>query len=290
MLHRSAMIAGSWIALCPAAAFAWGDEGHVITGIIAYDLLKPKAKAKVDALLISDTDTLTATDFPSRATWADKYRIGHRETAEWHFVDLEIDRPDLQTACFNFPGLASGQSASTGPAQDCVVEKIQEFQAELRDPNTPQAEQRLALKFLIHFVGDVHQPLHASDDQDRGGNCIAITPVPGARSANLHAYWDTGVMSALGASAPAIAADLKHDLTTMQVKAWSEGDAGAWARESFMVAKTLSYQLPQRPTCHAPGTVSLAPSYQASAQQAVRTQLEKAGVRIAFVLNQALDR
>jgi len=157
------------MACAPAAA--WGDLGHRVTALIAYRHLLPTARAQLDALLASDGDPLTAPDFASRATWADKYRNGHRETAAWHFVDIEIDHPELQSACNGFPVLTVDQIASQGPAQDCVVNKIEEFSAELSGLRTPPAERLLALKFLIHFVGDLHQPLHAADHQDRGGNC-----------------------------------------------------------------------------------------------------------------------
>jgi hypothetical protein len=278
------------LALAPAVALAWGDEGHEITAMIAYDHLRPRAKAKVDALLAADGDTLTAPDFASRATWADKYRAGHRETADWHFVDIEIDAPDLSAACFGFPGVPVGQAASNGPAEDCVIDKIEQFKAELADPSTPQAEQILALKFLMHFVGDIHQPLHASDHQDKGGNCIAINPVEGTRSNNLHAWWDTGVLQPLGSSAVDVAARLGREITPMQVTKWSRGNVRAWAQESFALAKAVTYQLPAEPICAMPATISLSAAYQASAREAVITQLEKAGVRMAYVINQTLDR
>jgi hypothetical protein len=278
------------VALTPASALAWGDEGHQITGLIAYAHLTTKTRTRVDAILASDPDTLTAPDFPSRATWADKYRNSHRETAEWHFVDLEIDKPDLQAACFNFPALAPGQAASSGPAKDCVVDKVEQFAAELRSPATPAAEQRLALKFLIHFVGDLHQPLHASDHEDRGGNCIDIASIAGVRSSNLHAYWDTGVVQGMGGSPAEIAATLERGVTSMQIKGWSRGDAKTWAKETFLLAQSLTYQLPSRPTCAAHGAVTLSDAYRASARQAATTQLQKAGIRIAYVLNQTLGR
>src|ERR1700761_9344522 len=102
-MMRVIALAAALVWLGPAQALAWGDWGHEITGLIAYDRLTPTAKAKVDALLADDKDALTAPDFASRATWADKYRTGHRETAAWHFVDMEIDHPDLPSACFGFP-------------------------------------------------------------------------------------------------------------------------------------------------------------------------------------------
>jgi hypothetical protein len=278
------------VALAPVSAFAWGNEGHEITALIAYDHLTAKTKMQVDALLASDTDTLTPPDFSSRATWADQYRNSHRETAAWHFVDLEIDGPDLKSACFGFPALAPGQAASAGPANDCVVDKIQEFEDELGSAATPPTEQLLALKFLIHFIGDVHQPLHASDHHDRGGNCIDISPIEGARSNNLHAFWDTGVLQALGASPVDVAMRLEREITPSQVQIWSAGDAKAWALESFAVARAVAYQLPSEPTCQARGMVTLSAAYRTSARLAAITQLERAGIRMAYVLNRTLGQ
>ena len=281
-----ASVAASVLAAAGPSA-AWGDLGHKVTALVAYRHLTPKARAKLDALLANDADTLTAPDFASRATWADKYRNSHRETAAWHFVDIEIDHPDLSAACFDFPGLA-GRPASQGPAQDCVVNKINEFAAELRSPATAPAERLLALKFLIHFVGDLHQPLHASDHDDKGGNCIALSPSPDGYASNLHAYWDTGAVEALGGSADQIAAKLDGDITPAEVKTWSAGGPRTWAMESFQLAKTDAYALPSRPTCNDHASVALSGAYQAKAQQDAALQLEKAGVRMAGVLNQAL--
>ena len=155
--------------LAPSPAFAWGYEGHEIIATIARAELTPAVRAKVDAILAGDPDTLTGPDMVSRATWADAWRsAGHRETAQWHFVDTELDGPDLKAACFGYP--AARNPASAGPATDCVVDKIREFTSELASPTTVPAERLLALKYLLHFVGDVHQPLHASDNHDRGGN------------------------------------------------------------------------------------------------------------------------
>jgi len=269
-------------------ALAWGGLGHEVTALIAYRHLTPAAKIMVDDLLASDTDTLTPADFASRATWADKYRNGHRETAAWHFVDIEIDQPDLKAACFGYPSLSPGQSASQGPAQDCVVNKIEEFAAELGSPTTHPAERLLALKFLMHFVGDLHQPLHASDHHDRGANCIGLSSSPDGHSKNLHAYWDTGVVEPLGQSAHEIAAKLDNQITPTQVVAWSQGDARVWATESFQIAKDDAYKLSARPTCDDHGSISLSADYDVIARRDAALQLEKAGIRMAYLLNQAL--
>ena len=271
------------------SALAWGDEGHEVTALIAYRHLTPKAKARLHQLLASDPDTLTAPDFASRATWADRYRTGHRETAPWHFVDLELDHPSFETACFGFPPTPAGQPASAGPSQDCVVDKISQFRAELHDPATAPAERLLALKFLIHFIGDVHQPLHAADNADKGANCIALEPSPGGRARNLHAYWDTTVVGDLGASASDIAARLDANISASDVVTWRRIDPKSWARESFGLARRDAYNLPNRPTCASPGSVALSPAYQAAALADAAHQLSAAGIRMAVVLNDALD-
>ena len=157
--------------LTPRSVLAWGDEGHEIVALIAQAHLDPQTLKKVNALLAADTDDLTAHDIASEATWADKFgRWSHRNTAAWHFVDIELSNPSLDQACFGHPAVPSGQPASAGPAEDCVVDKVQEFADELGNSATSPEEQIVALKFLIHFVGDMHQPLHAADNNDRGGN------------------------------------------------------------------------------------------------------------------------
>jgi len=264
--------------------------GHEITGLIAYDHLTLAAKGKVDGLLAADAaDTLTAPDFASRTTWADKYRTGHRETAVWHFVDIEIDNPNLNWACYGFPPLAPGQPASRGPAQDCVVNKIEEFAKELQAAATPRPERILALKFLMHFVGDLHQPLHASDHHDQGGNCIGLEPSGDYHSTNLHAFWDTGVIQQLGDSPVDIAIRLERDITSDKARAWSRGGPRDWALENFALARNDAYALPSEPTCETRGSVTLSATYQARARQDVVVQLEKAGVRLAYVLNGVLQ-
>jgi S1/P1 Nuclease len=272
-------------AASPAAA--WGDLGHEVVAKIAYRHLTPAVKSKVDALLASDTDPLTAPDIASRATWADKYRTSHRETAAWHFVDIEIDSPNLSTACFGFPALSSGQAASQGQSQDCIVDKINEFATELRNPSTTPSERLLALKFVLHFVGDAHQPLHASDHHDEGGNCIGLMPPEGSAK-NLHAFWDTPAVQALGPSADAIASQLDRQITASQVKTWSRGAPKDWAMEAFQVSQKVAYALPVRPTCDARGSIQLTPAYKATVEKDAAMQLQRAGIRLAFVLNQAL--
>jgi hypothetical protein len=273
--------------LCfPMASFAWNFEGHRIVAAIAHNYLTTPVRAKVDQMLAADTDPLTAHDLLSESTWADQYRSGHPQTGAWHFVDIELDHPDLQGGCFGFPG--SGPVASQGPAQDCVVNKIMEFTAELADPATAAPERLLALKFLLHFVGDVHQPLHAADNHDKGGNCVLVN-LGGVRQVNLHSYWDGAVLQALGDDPQAAADALVHGITPQNKAAWEQGDPQSWAQESFELARTVVYTVGSRPGCTADSApVSLPAGYEEAARRVAAVRLQQAGVRLAALLNRAL--
>jgi hypothetical protein len=278
---------------CAAAALAgpaaaWGVTGHKVTALIAYKRLTPEARAKVDALLKADRSPLTAFDFASRATWADAYRADRRTGSDWHAVDIELDGPDLDAACHGRPALPAGKVASEGPAEACVVDKIDQFARELADPATSADERKMAFRYLIHLVGDIHQPLHAADNHDRGGNCVEVDIKQIAGLTNLHAYWDTTTVSYMGATPEEIAAKLDAAVSPEQEKAWAAGDAKAWALESYDIAKTVAYDLPERPTCSNAGKIKLSDEYQNRAVQTSAGQLLKAGVRLAYVLNEAL--
>jgi hypothetical protein len=181
--------------LFPQFAFAWDEDGHKIIALIAEHYLTPDVRHTVDALLAQDTDPLTQHDIASAATWADEYSIQHRETAQWHFVAIDLDNPDVKAACYGRPQLPSGTLASKGPADACVLDKIMQFAVELTVPNLDPDERLVALKFLLHLVGDVHQPLHAADNHDHGGHDVKIIeakffcPLP-CNPDTLHELWD----------------------------------------------------------------------------------------------------
>lgn len=274
-------------ALLPTPSFAWGAEGHILVAAIARARLSPQTIAKVDAILAQDHDTLTPPDMLSRATWADAWRgAGHRETAEWHFVDIELDHPDLDTACYGHP--ASAVPASAGPAKDCIIDRVAAFAAELGARDTTPAERILALKYVLHFVGDLHQPLHVADNHDRGGNCVTIA-LGGQRTVNLHSYWDTVVVGELGPDARSTLIKLQADITPELAAAWSAGDFSAWAHEANAVAVKTAYSFRTPPRCeNNTAPLDLPAGYDAAAQSAAALQLERAGVRLALVLERAL--
>jgi hypothetical protein len=301
MAHPSKVIAAVFGAMCivcwcclMAPAYGWGDEGHEVIGLIADHYLEPAVRAKVNAILAGDTSHLTSsTQMDQEATWADKFRdsdrnttkIHYSQTRNWHFVDLELDAPNLQTACFRRSSPPHGNVASSGSADACVVDKIDEFTAELTGSATSEQERRFALEFLLHFIGDVHQPLHAGDDHDRGGNLKFVT-APGIAPNNLHHAWDTEFVTRLGSSAAAVAQQLIAAMTDAQRRQWSQGSAADWAGESFAAARDHAYGL--LPPADRPNHYRLSAAYVADATTVTRQQLSKAGVRLAYVLNHAL--
>jgi hypothetical protein len=287
MLRFVCSVAALGAACASSPALAWGSEGHVLIAAIARDRLTPETRAKVDAILAQDKDQSTPSDMLSRSYWADVWRDhGHRETALWHFADIELDHPDVDAACYGHP--ASDEPASAGPAQSCVIDRVEAFAAELGDPKTAPAERILALKYVLHFVGDMHQPLHMADNHDHGGNCVLIN-FGGLRNASLHSYWDTIIVEDLGKDARAILTRLNAGITPELAATWSQGDIRSWGLETNAVASSVAYSFKTPAGCgNDMGPITLPKGYEARAQAAAATQLERAGVRLAVVLEKAL--
>jgi len=247
-------------------AWAWGSEGHRIVAEIAEQYLEPGPAHEVRDLLSIDN----ATTLADISNWADEIRGQRRDTAPWHFVDIPISASAYDPT----------RDCSRG---NCVVAKIDEFIAELRDRKLSGSERLEALEFVVHFIGDVHQPLHASDNNDRGGNEIKVE-FRGHRT-NLHAVWDTGIL------APAVRGDergyalrLVNSITPGEIAKWRGGSVADWANDSHALAQRVIYgDLP-----HEPGP--LPTNYERAALPVVNEQLEKAGVRLAAVLNAILAK
>jgi hypothetical protein len=280
-----AIIAGLAFAAVGGQAKAWGNEGHEVVALIARDHLAPPVRQRVEQLLAEDRDALTAPDLASRATWADAWRRDHPETAAWHYVNLELDHPDLRQACRS--------------RRSCVVNKIDDFASELANPAAPEARKIFALKMVLHLVGDLHQPLHAADAHDRGGNCerVSFTPAGGfglrvwpVEETSLHAYWDSAGVAALGRSPQEIAAGLERRITRRDIEAWSSGAPADWALETFAVGRDVAYRYGGPLACGSYAATPLTRAYQDQAKQVTSEQLSRAGIRLAVLLNRTLSR
>lgn len=278
-----------------APACAWGDEGHAVIARIAWHYLTPAVQARVQALLADDRSGLVAdTGIASEAVWADRYRDADRDTTRlhyeqtrrWHYVDIERDAPDLDAACFGAPALPPGLAASQGPAEDCVVDKLAQFERELRAPGTAPSERLRALQFVLHLVGDLHQPLHAIDDHDAGGNARRVA-ARGLRAGSLHYYWDVEFVRRAGPDPELLASQLQQQISAADLARWRRGTSADWAREAFGVALARGYgALPAR---RGRRIERLSRSYVEDATRASLLQLQRAGVRLALVLDRSLQ-
>jgi hypothetical protein len=244
-------------------ATRWSFEGHRLICEIAWRELTPLVRERVQSLMAADP---AYAGFPESCAWADEVRrdpaYGRYTTA--HYVNL--------------PRNAVGVDVARDCADTyCVIEAIRDMMALLRDGGAPTRQRLEALKFLGHFVGDIHQPLHAGYGEDRGGN---DTPVQfDGRDINLHWLWDGVLLEQLGFR-PSDAARLHAEINPIDRTLWGEIAPERWAEESF--------QLVEREVYHGVRDGRLATSYVERNRYTVKRQILKAGVRLGAILNQVL--
>ena len=183
-LATGAALVASVFGATVSTAHAWGTEGHQVIALIAQSQLTAKARAEVDRLLAQEPGATLA----SVSTWADEHR--NPSTAPWHYV--------------NFPrGNCIYDEQRDCPDGRCVVVAIKKELALLAS-GAPDDKRLNALKYVVHFVGDVHQPLHAGYFDDKGGNMYQLQAF--MKGSNLHAVWDTGLIKNLNEEPEALAA------------------------------------------------------------------------------------
>lgn len=271
-------------ALVAPLAQGWGPEGHAIVADIAQQHLDPTAAAQVQALL--QLEGLSRLD--DIASWADNTRKERPRTGGWHYVDIPL-RADAYLP------------PRDCPRDNCVIAQISHFSQVLADRSAAPAARLEALKWVVHFVGDVHQPLHAEDDDDKGGNTVQLQFF--GRGTNLHAVWDGGLLRhALNlvpgpnysfdhALVQADAMQLDASISPADRAAWSAigglpqlyTQTVAWAGESHRLARDVAYaRLDGR------SQAAWSQRYQDVAWPVVRTRLQQGGVRLAAVLNELL--
>ncbi len=244
----------------PCPALAWGRIGHRVAATMAEGRLTPAARDAVHAILgpgVSLADV---------STWAD----GQKEVEEsyrWHFVNVSIsaDRYD---------------SRHCSP-KGCVVSKIEDFRRILKNSQAGRPQKQQALKFLIHLIGDLHQPLHVGDDSDQGGNLLQVRFF--GVGSNLHRLWDSQVMERHTKNEKVWLWDFDFVANPKMVSEWSKGTPADWATESLHSARE-AYRVPGSDKWMRSGA-RLGNDYYRFALPVIRTQLTKAGIRIAFVLN-----
>lgn len=238
---------------------AWGATGHRIIGQIAWHYLTPEAKAAV-------TDLLGGQSLGEAGTWADEIRSDH--AYDWakplHFVNVPRDAEAIDTA----------RDCANG---ECVVGAIRKYQAMVMDATAPREQRVEALKFLIHFVGDIHQPLHVSYADDRGGNRMTLKFM--GRKTNFHALWDSVMIEQklAGADWMQWGDQLQATITAENATLYqSSTDPLAWGNETLQITRRLYKEL---------DSDDLGAPYYERNMPVVEDQLERAGIRLATMLN-----
>ena len=270
--------------LLPLNALAWGPQGHRLVAALAWDELRPEVRAQIRQLLAGETDPAGADDpLPGIANWADELRANDpdlgRRSGKWHYVNIAEDdcRYDAARHC---------------PGGNCVVEAIRAQAAILADRRRPQAERVQALKFVVHFVGDVHQPLHAGFGRDKGGNDYQLS-IPGqperpnGYGGNLHSLWDSGMLSMSKLKDEPYLARLREIEVPRVGGAGLPPDSPGWAEAACKLVLQPGFY---------PLTAARKPAHKLPADYAgvwrpvAETQLRIGGEHLAEVLNAALAR
>ncbi|HUK46758.1 MAG TPA: S1/P1 nuclease [Terriglobales bacterium] len=264
-----------FLAAIAPQSFAWGPEGHRIVADIAESRLSPEARIKIRQLLGND-------DLAAISTWADQVKGERPETFGWHFVDIPANASGFSEArdCYHpepkYP-------SSLNDHDNCVVDRITKFKNILADKNAPKEQRVEALKFLVHFVGDVHQPLHAIGEA-RGGNDIHVVEFGstecGKYPCNLHFAWDIGLIEHTGLTEVQYVARINELIAGEKMTADWLGTPETWANESFRVAKQIWLK----------NGGAVDERYYEADIAIVNARLELAGMRLAAMLNQALGK
>lgn len=246
--------------LVAGPAGAWGALGHRITGQIAEHYAAPATLAAVHAILGPE-------DLAEASTWPDEMRASpdifwQRTASPWHYVTVPRGKTYREVGA---------------PPEGDAVTALQRFARTLRDPAASREEKALALRFTIHLVGDLHQPLHAGNGIDHGGNDVRVSWF--GRETTLHAVWDSSLPDEKGLSYTEYSTWLLRRITPEDVRRWSSTDPQVWIAESVALRETLY-----------PAESRLGYRYVLDFQPAVDRRLMQAGVRLAAYLDEVLGQ
>jgi len=239
---------------------SWGVTGHRTIGRIAANHLSPEASAAVRELLGNET-------LAEASTWADEVRNqpDYKHTGPWHYINLPLG---LTEPAF--------EKAVKGMAQENVYSALLQQEQVLGSTASSRQQKIEALKFIIHFIGDLHQPMHVSREEDKGGNTIQVNYA--GVGTNLHALWDSKLLDHLGLDDQQLAQKVDQ-VSAAQVTAWQSDPLIKWIWESYEISSKLYAEI------DAMNGRSIDDSYYQAHIQIVQQRIEMAGVRLAGVLN-----
>lgn len=269
------------LCLAPQQLLAWGQTGHRAIGEIAEANMRPDAVKKARALLDGH-------DLAYASTWADEIRSDpkrYSHTFNWHYTTWQDEDERFHSA---------DETKNTG----FLLTQVEKQLAILKNSKAPKAERAEALRFVVHLVGDAHQPLHVGGGNDRGGNTCRVTWF--GKATNLHSVWDGDIIEGNGLSYTELAAFVSQGRTAAEIAAAKRGDMRSWAQESRKLRSEIyppEVQAPSTPVtyltyCREPVAAEAMPKlgyeYSYRFLPVVQDRIYVAGIRLARLLNEAL--
>lgn len=244
--------------LISAQASAWGQIGHRVTGKIAEQYLSPEAKAQIAALLPNET-------LAEASTYADEMRSNPDEfwqktAGPFHYVTVPEGKHYHEVGA---------------PEQGDSVTALTQFRKTLLSPTSSKSEKQLALRFIVHIIGDLHQPLHAGNGTDRGGNDVKVRFF--WDDSNLHRVWDSGMIDRRQLSYTEWSDWLGAKISVQEAKEWNDTNPETWITESTQIRDTIYPEDANR----------MGWDYLYNHLPTATTRLQQASVRIAAYLNEA---
>ncbi len=285
MPNRFVVLLVGMIALLTAArpAHAYWEYGHESVARIAWEQMRPDTRREVAALLrqgrLLETPECPVSTIEQASVWADCIKpIGDRfaYVYSWHYQNVDVCKPfDLKAACKD---------------GNCVSAQIELNARLLADPKVPVRERLMALALLVHFMGDLHQPMHAGDHQDLGGNKVAANyGIVGGR-ANLHSIWDGWLAERAISTPPAGPSAILAQISVTDRERIASGSVEDWSREMWGKARDLAYKTLVGDPCGA-GPVERPILTEAQVRELipeVRTDVAEGGIRLARLIDDAL--
>ena len=241
-------------------ALSWYDKGHRIVSLIAETNLNAGARNEIGKILASGMTLADA------SVWPDHEGRSIRDFDPLHYVSIADDARGYD-------------QARDCPEQNCMVEALKWFLNVVADKRAPVAMRRLALRFVAHLVGDMHQPLHTGRAADRGGVDIVVSYK--GQTTNLHYFWDTNLVEMEIGSEEQVAKRLSAQISETERREWQSGDPKQWTHESLTLLRSHGYSTG--------GSVELSDDYVEKARPVVRKRLAQAGIRLAWLLNRVLQ-
>lgn len=249
------------LAALPLRLWAWGAEGHRAVGNIAEHYLTPKARKNLEAILGTQSLTMIST-LPDEMRYLPQFK----DTAPWHYVNTAAGLDHAQYV-----------AAVKGQAQPNAYSALLAQLAIAKDPSKTKEERKQALYFVVHIVGDVHQPMHTGHAEDKGGNDIKMTYR--GKDTNLHSLWDSGLLDYQGLTYTEMGQQYSV-LPDAERKQWqATTDPAEWLWESYQESSKLYAEAAQNPNPDY--------TYYPAHADILKQRIEQAGVRLAALLNEA---